>query len=239
MVSNHFARYFKIFLVTVTGAALVFLFCAFLICGVIEGADWCLWWPHMSLSEAAEFIRYSGSLGILASIGLMVIHSFVPFPAELVAIANGMVYGSFWGTVITWVGAMLGASLAFGLSRRYGRPFVNGILSRKRAQRLDDWVAQHGAGTLFVSRFIPVISFNLINYAAGLLRISWLTFAWTTGIGILPITFLMVAMGEKVHRLPWLVWILFLAGGLILWFLCQRFSKSRKGDEKRHGWLRF
>ncbi len=233
MVSNHFARYFKISLVTVTGAVLAFLFCIFLLCSLIEGAEWCLWWPHISLSGAVDLIRYSGSLGILASLGLMVIHSFVPFPAELVAIANGMVYGSFWGTVITWVGAMLGAFLAFALSRRYGRPFVHRVLSRKQALRMDDWMAQHAAGTLFISRFIPVISFNLVNYAAGLLRISWLTFAWTTGFGILPITVLMVAMGERIHSLPWLVWILFLAGGLILWVLfhlvVRRFKLFRSG----------
>ena len=40
---------------------------------------------------------------------LMVLHSFVPFPAEFVAMANGMLYGPIWGTVITWSGAMLGA----------------------------------------------------------------------------------------------------------------------------------
>ena len=56
----------------------------------------------------------------------MVLHSFVPFPAEVVAMANGMLYGPLWGTLITWVGAMLGAYLAFGLARWLGRPFVTG-----------------------------------------------------------------------------------------------------------------
>jgi uncharacterized membrane protein YdjX (TVP38/TMEM64 family) len=213
----------------------IFFFCTFLFASGFEVGSKELRWPPVSLPGAIEFIRHSGSLGILASIGLMVIHSFVPFPAELVAIANGMIYGSFWGTVITWVGAMLGAFLAFGLARRYGRPFVGRILSRKNAQRLDDWVTQHGTGALFVSRFIPVISFNLINYAAGLLRISCSTFAWTTGVGILPVTILMVVMGEQFHSLPLLVWVPILCGGMILWFLGQRFVESRKGDEKRHG----
>ena len=34
----------------------------------------------------------------------------VPFPAELLALANGMIYGPLWGTVLTGTGAVLGAS---------------------------------------------------------------------------------------------------------------------------------
>lgn len=235
MVSNRLTRYRRILLGIGLGIAGGFFFCTFLFGSGFEKGHEGPWWPPASLSGAIEFIRHSGCVGVLASVGIMVIHSFVPFPAELVAIANGMVYGSFWGTVITWGGAMLGAFLAFGLARKYGRPLVGRILSRKNARRLDDWVAQYGAGALFVSRFIPVISFNLINYAAGLLRVSWLTFAWTTGVGILPMTVLMVVMGEQLHSLPLLVWILILCGGMILWFLFQRFAERVKGDEKGHG----
>src|SRR3546814_19351746 len=87
----------------------------------------------------------------------MVIHSFVPFPAEFVALANGMLYGPFWGTVITWVGAMLGAFLAFGLSRALGRPFVGSMVARRHWQRLDDWTGAHAAQMVFLARFLPVI----------------------------------------------------------------------------------
>jgi len=46
-----------------------------------------------------------------------------------------------------------------------------------------------------------VISFNLINYAAGLTTISWWTFTWATALGILPLTCLMVLMEVKnVHQ---------------------------------------
>ena len=69
----------------------------------------------LSIDRFVTTIRSWGAWGILASIGLMVLHSFVPFPAELLACANGMVYGTLWGTVITWTGAMLGASIAFGV----------------------------------------------------------------------------------------------------------------------------
>jgi membrane protein DedA with SNARE-associated domain len=39
----------------------------------------------------------------------------------------------------------------------------------------------------------------LINYGAGLTKISWWTFTWTTGVGILPITIIMVTMGNNFN----------------------------------------
>ena len=139
--------------------------------------------PGFELSvEAVEAeIRSFGMWGVAASILLMVLHSFVPFPAELVAMANGMLYGPGFGTLITWTGAMLGAHLAFGLARWLGRPFGAAVVAERHRAAIDRWAARQGAGVLLVSRCVPVISFNLINYAAGLTGVSWWTFSWTTG----------------------------------------------------------
>ena len=64
----------------------------------------------------------------------MILHSFVPFPAEQIAIANGMLF-AVWGTLVTWIGAMMGAALAFALARRYGKPLVDRPRRRKAAGR--------------------------------------------------------------------------------------------------------
>ncbi len=143
-----------------------------------------------------------GSLGVTGSIGLMVAHSFLPFPAEIVAIANGMVYGPVWGTVITWIGAMLGASTAFALVRLLGRPFVQRVLSSRHQQQLAVWSRERGGLALLIGRLIPVIAFNLINYAAALTDISWWTFLWVTGIGILPLTVLLNVLGDQMLTVP-------------------------------------
>jgi uncharacterized membrane protein YdjX (TVP38/TMEM64 family) len=180
---------------------------------------------EISVQAFEDVILSWGHWGILASIGLMVLHSFVPFPAELVALANGMLYGPLWGTVITWIGAMLGAFLAFGLSRAFGRPFIEAIVARRHWQTLDDWTGQHAAQMVFLARFLPVISFNLVNYAAGLTKISWWTFAWTTGLGILPVTVLMAAMGDQVGKMPWHWWLALLAVVGIGWLGIQRWYR--------------
>ncbi len=176
---------------------------------------------EMSIHTLVETIRDWGVWGVAGSIGLMVAHSFVPFPAEFLAFANGMLYGPYWGTLITWSGAMIGAAVAFGLSRRLGRPFVERMVSERHWNKLDDWAAVNGWQAVLVGRFFPVIAFNLINYAAGLTRISWWQFLWTTGLGILPMTAIMVVMGDNMEHLGWEAWAALLICGCVLWLLLR------------------
>lgn len=173
------------------------------------------------------WIDQAGPWGWLVIIVMMILHSFVPLPAEIVAVAAGASYGLVLGTLIVWVGAMLGAIVAFALARWLGQPFIERILSPKYRGKLQSWQHDAGAETLLLSRFIPIISFNLINYAAGLANVRWWTFLWTTAIGIIPITALSVFIGATMKDLP-INWILGLgAGGLMLilairWWLQRR-----------------
>ena len=172
-----------------------------------------------TVEGTVALIRSWGAWGVLGSIGLMVAHSFLPFPAEIVTIANGMVYGPVWGTVITWVGAMLGASAAFGLVRLLGRPFVQRFLPSRHQQQLAVWSRERGGVSLLIGRLIPLIAFNLINYAAALTEISWWTFLWATGIGILPLTILLNVVGDQMLTVPLWAWLLLGAVGILIWLI--------------------
>jgi uncharacterized membrane protein YdjX (TVP38/TMEM64 family) len=203
--------------------------CACLALALIVAAVvcWFAWGQDVSVQQLEDLIRSWGMWGVFGSICLMMVHSFVPFPAEFVAIANGMAYGPVWGTVITWSGAMLGALIAFALARKLGRPFVEKVVARRDWHSLDDWAAREGWQVVLVARFIPVIAFNLINYAAGLTRLTWWQFIWTTGVGILPLTILMVVMGDNIESLGWESWLLLLVGGIVLWLAVRRQLRAR------------
>ena len=67
-------------------------------------------------------IEAAGPWAPLIAIGAMIVVSFLPLPAETVAIANGMVFGRAEGFVLTWIGAMIAAMLAFVLARSVLRP---------------------------------------------------------------------------------------------------------------------
>jgi uncharacterized membrane protein YdjX (TVP38/TMEM64 family) len=181
-----------------------------------------------STEAFAQFMRDAGGWGVAGSIGLMVLHSFIPFPAEFVAFANGLVYGPLWGSVITWIGAMLGAFAAFGVARWLGRPFVESMVPGRHRERLDRWSARSGWQAVFVSRFLPVISFNLVNYAAGLTTVSLLAFTLATGLGILPVTIVMVMLGHNMSSASWETWSALALSGLVVWGVIHWASRRHR-----------
>ena len=144
---------------------------------VVIGYGVVLWWQNeIGFSPTVEGIeaeiRSWGAWAAAGSILLMIAHSLIPFPAEFVTFANGMLFGPIWGVAITWVGAMLGASLAFALARWLGRPFVDAMMRDEHRAAVDRWARRQGVGVLLASRLMPLISFNVINYAAGLAPIT-------------------------------------------------------------------
>ena len=205
-------------------AALIFV--------LVIGLGLAAWWsagltPTPKGIEAE--IRSWGHWAVGASIGLMIAHSVIPFPAEFISFANGMLFGPVWGVAITWTGAMLGASLAFGLARWFGRPFVEAVMDERHREAVDRWARRQGVGVLLMSRLMPLISFNAINYAAGLTPVGWWTFLWTTGLGIVPITTLLVVTGDQVWNgrgHAWIYLVAVAAAGALIWFIVARRSPA-------------
>ena len=160
-------------------------------------------------------VRRWGAWGPLASILLMVLHAFLPFPAEAVAFANGMLFGLWLGTLLTWTGAMIGAGLSYVVARWLGAWTMAHLVPVRHRARLTGMSQHLGVGPLLLVRLIPVISFNLVNYAAGLADVRPLRFFWTTGLGILPLTFLNVLLGQRLASGPGYAWLLLVSGVVI------------------------
>ena len=181
---------------------------------------------EMSTADVEAMVKGWAPWSWLGSIALMVLHSFVPLPAEIIALANGMLFGPWWGVAVTWVGAMLGAVLAYALARALGRPAVRAFIPARHWTKLEAIPVE--AGPLLVIRLMPVISFNLVNYAAGLLGVPWWRFLWTTAVGILPIVVTMVVLGRELMRAPWWIWGAFAIVCVALLGLLRILGRQRK-----------
>jgi len=129
-----------------------------------------------------------------------------PIPSGPIAMASGALYGTLHGGLLVVVGAVLGAMIAFGLSRRVGREIL--IVS---SNPIAAWITQPRSQNLLTvvvlgSRLIPFMSFDAISYAAGLTPLATWRFAVATGFGVVPVSFGFAAMGAgSVKNSSWAV----------------------------------
>ncbi|WP_051357777.1 TVP38/TMEM64 family protein [Leisingera caerulea] len=203
---------------TAFAAFLLVLLCGALAAYVLNG-------QVRPVEDMVVWLRSTGAWAPLAVIVLMVVHSFVPFPAEILALCAGAIFGTLLGAVLIWTGAMLGALVAFWLARRLGQEAVRDWLSGAQVRQLDAWTEERGALALLAARLVPVIAFNLINYAAGLTQVRLWTFVWTTALGILPVTLLSTWFGAQMLDLDWPVLAAVSAGLLIALLAMHRLAR--------------
>jgi uncharacterized membrane protein YdjX (TVP38/TMEM64 family) len=211
---------------TLAGIAIVALLCW----ATLRAVGFQPGWLELTPAQVDAFVAAWGMWGAVGSMMLMVLHSFVPVPAEVIAVANGMLFGPFWGIVVTWSGAMLGAISAFALSRWLGRPVICRFVATERRAAIERWTVR--PGSLLLLRLVPIVSFNLVNFAAGLAGAGWWDFLWTTALGILPLTMLSVLLGSKIFDIAWWGWLL-IAGGLAGLGWLGRTVLWQQGDETR------
>ena len=129
-------------------------------------------------------------LAVLILAALMVLCALTPLPAEIVAVASGMVLGPWLGSLVTWSSAMLGAHIAFIYGRYLRRQIRPGGLSEARhAQwrlRIQSWMQRWGQAGFLLARLVPVVPFFALNITAAFLPIRTRNYLLITAIAILP-----------------------------------------------------
>ncbi len=161
---------------------------------------------------------------------LMVLQSLIaPLPAFLLAFANGLAFGTFWGGLLTFGSALLASTLSFWIGRGLGRNVVEALVGSAGLASTDAWFARHGAWAVLAARLVPLVSFDLISYAAGLTAMRFRWFFAATALGIAPATFLYAFLGE---RAPQTIAVLFLAFGLVI--IAAALSAVQRWRQRRH-----
>ena len=110
-------------------------------------------------------------------------------PGTLITAIGAAIFGSYWGFLYVWIGAMLGASAAFGIGRTLGRDFAASLIG-ERLRRYDDAIARNGFATVLYLRLI-YFPFTPMNFGMGLTGVRFRDYFWGTGLGILVGTFVL------------------------------------------------
>jgi uncharacterized membrane protein YdjX (TVP38/TMEM64 family) len=106
-----------------------------------------------------------------------------------------------WGSIYTFIGALINCAMMFMLSRHAGRERVQTLVRRKLSplwqNRLSAASGRRGFLVLIALRLIPAVPYNLINYASGLTQMPFGTYMLASAIGIIPGTFVFINLGDK------------------------------------------
>jgi uncharacterized membrane protein YdjX (TVP38/TMEM64 family)/Fe-S oxidoreductase len=139
-----------------------------------------------------------GMVAPLVYIAFFTLAPALMLPGLPISMAGATVFGPVWGVVYTMVGATLGACLAFLIARYAARDWVERKLVGQRWNKLDAETAQNGWKAVAFTRLIPLFPFNLLNFAFGLTKISFLQYAVATFIFMLPGTIAFITFSSSL-----------------------------------------
>ena len=156
------------------------------------------WLTPQQLQQA---LQQTGGWAPALYIGLFILLPAFFFPVAVLALAGGLLFGLWWGSVYTFLGAVLNCALMFLLARYVGRSQVQRLVEQKLSpqwqRRLQMADGKEGFLLLIILRLIPAVPYNLINYTFGLTGISFSSYLLASAIGIIPGTFAFINIGDK------------------------------------------
>ena len=109
-------------------------------------------------------------------------------PGTLLTALGAAIFGAYWGFLYVWIGAMIGASVAFWIGRTLGREFAASMVG-DRLRKYDDAIARNGLATVLYLRLV-YFPFTPMNFGMGLTKVRFRDYFAGTGLGILVGTFI-------------------------------------------------
>ncbi|PFG19147.1 TVP38/TMEM64 family protein [Serinibacter salmoneus] len=140
------------------------------------------WNGPQQLQDLVEDAGWAGNVIFVLGYALLVL---VPSPASVLTILGGALFGVWWGFLLAWSGALLGAIGGAFIGRRVGRASVDRLLGG-RLRTADRVLVSHGLLAVLAVRLVPLFPFTPLNYACGLLGVRMRDYVLGTALGIIP-----------------------------------------------------
>ena len=120
--------------------------------------------------------------------------------ASLLTIFSGYIFGGFFGGLIAFVGALTGSCLLYFIVKAGIKLNLEERLrSNSKFEGLSADIYQNQIRYLLFLRFFPIFPFWIVNLAPAILKIKFKVVFLTTFLGIMPGTFIIASIGEKVR----------------------------------------
>lgn len=151
------------------------------------------------VEEARSFVD---GFGAWAPFVLVVLQAaqvvLAPIPNQLLGAVGGYLFGPWLGTLYNVVGITIGSTVAFWLSRRFGRAYVERIVDPELLESFDSIEDRRAMVLLFAVFLVPGLPDDVLCFAAGLTTIPIWQLVVVAVVGRAPSAFLANAFGDFV-----------------------------------------
>jgi uncharacterized membrane protein YdjX (TVP38/TMEM64 family) len=150
------------------------------------------------VAAAIQRVAHMGAWAPLAFIAAYVVASILLAPSFLLTFAAGALFGLWRGTILVYIGAVLGGSAVYWLASPLSGSRLLARLDRdQRLAAVKSAVVGDAVWVMFLLRLSPIVPFVLLNYALALTGVRYRDFL-IASIGMLPTIVLYVYYGKVV-----------------------------------------
>ena len=188
---------------------------------------------NINFENVREFIGDNKLLSYVIFIFLQILQVVIfIIPGDIINATGGFVFNMFLGSILSFIGVVIGSIIAFYISRFLGYNFVNRFIKK---DKIDKFVNFFQSNTGFVSLFIfcnlPFVPKDVLMYCAGLTPLNAKKTLITYCLSRIPGIIIWVSMGANIYNQSIIGIIITLV--ILLIFLLSIVLIKKKIDGKR------
>jgi uncharacterized membrane protein YdjX (TVP38/TMEM64 family) len=143
---------------------------------------------YLTPDSLGAFLQQMGMWAPLIFIGVYTAGVCLFVPGTLLTGLGAAIFGPYWGFLWVWIGAMLGAAVAFIIGRTLGREFAASLIG-DRLKKYDDAIERNGFAAVLYLR-LAYFPFTPMNFGMGLTKVCFWDYVAGTALGIIVGTFI-------------------------------------------------
>jgi uncharacterized membrane protein YdjX (TVP38/TMEM64 family) len=152
--------------------------------------------PQELLRNALQWVNDLGAIAPIAFIFIYIVATVAFLPGSVLTLGAGVLFGIIQGSLYVFVGATIGATLAFLVGRYLARGWISKkIAGNSKFSAIDRAVGQEGFKIVLLTRLSPVFPFNLLNYGLGVTGVALKDYVLAS-VGMIPGTIMYVYIGS-------------------------------------------
>ena len=150
------------------------------------------------IKDTAEYIKSYGELAVVFSFLLTLFVNALGFPPAIIfSTANTLIFGIFWGIVISVAAETVGVTISFLLLRFFFRDTAQKLIKKSKfLSSVDKYSSKKGFVVMLIARMVPYIPSGVLNAVGALSSLSLRDYVLSAFIGKFPSTGIEAIIGH-------------------------------------------